>query len=580
MCRAFRGEPSSAPHPVTGPPRTVAREGHRAAEVGSPRSHLRPGLRARLAPALLLPALLLLLPAAAFAEGASPFPGVHVLGWTQDGVLATVTITGLGRGEVLLHGMPLRRIPVKDAGLCGSAPRWACRLELDLARPERPAAAWLDTVRRDLALVPPVPGLPPVLTGGQPVYPVPGGAWALEVSDEASGYLPLVELVLADRPRELRFLAWQAWFGLDPDEPLQPLWHPRRPLGVLLAHSAARPYPAVVLAAELDLSRPIEVEQQALRRLAAALRDRPGTSVKLAALVEEVRSRSQRRVELGSILRAALAATCPGEAEPVGLDALSFDWSELERGGLLTWGCPVPDAPAAAGRVSPGYTLFRREQGRWTVHRSFPETPGAAAEVELRLLDLTMDGHPEIWVRQRGAGRAGSYQVLGWRANGVESLLAGGFAASCTAGNGGPAFVENPTIADPGDKGVPAVVIERWLFAAAGPACRPSPPGPVLQQQQVVWRWNSRLKRFNRRLQVVSPAGAAAIPLPGEGPATKGAPPADPGVPGGAGSGSEDFLLPGLPPSKSPLDAPGAGPQGAGAPPLAAPALSADQQFR
>ncbi|MBM4320935.1 MAG: hypothetical protein FJ125_13525 [Deltaproteobacteria bacterium] len=439
-----------------------------------------------------------------------------MLGWTRDGALATFTMSALGRGEVLVERTPPLRIPVKDKGLCGSAPRWSCRLALDPAHPEQPGLRWLETVRQDLSLIPPVAG-PPPSSGERIVYPVPGGFWAVEISDDPSGLLPVVELVLRQQGSELRYLVWQATFGLDADEPLQLLWHPRRPLGAVLARSADRPFPLLTLVARLDLARPITVEEQALERLAAVLQDRPGAAVRLAALLEEVRSRSQRRAELGAILLDSLGEGCLGGGDLVVLDAHSFDWSEIERGALLTWGCPQPRTEPAAARLLLAHTLHRREHGVWQKLRSFPRVPGPAAEVELRELDLTSDGYPELWVRESGDEQQGSFAVLGWRAGQVDSLLLGSYAARCTQLSGGSSFVEGVAIADPEKKGVAAMVVQRVFFAQPGPSCRLPPPAAPLQEELLVWRWNTRLKRFYRRHQVVAPPGARPIPLPGEG---------------------------------------------------------------
>jgi len=511
----------------------------------------------------------LLLASRVFAAGADPFPRTRLLGWTPEGTAVTLTMTALGRGEVLVGRPPGAPIPVKTGGLCGNHPRWACKLELDPQHPEREAESWVQRVRQELRLIEPVPGLPPT-SGSRPRHPAPGGHWQLEASDDATGSLPLVELLWQADGLELRYLAWQATFPLDPEEPLRLQWHPSRPLGFLTARSADRPHPREELVATLDLTQPIEVEDRAVAGLAAALADRPVASVKLAALIEEVRSRAQRRVELGGILRTLLRASCAGERPPVVLEAVSFDWSASERGALLTWGCPAGPSPAHGGLL-PSFTLFRRERGRWAELRTLTGQPGVL--LQLRQVDVTQDTFPEVWIREQTAAGQASFTLLGWRSGAVEELLRVAYQAVCRPVSDTVGVLEEASTGDPEGKGVEALLLRRRYFGSKDPAKKwssgSSCSGAPLQEEVVVWRWNSRLARLYKRVRVLSPPGAAPLVAEmdggngnGNGNGGGAAPP------GGAGGGRTAG-----PATDLDLEASPAGPGSAGKPSL-------DEDFR
>ncbi len=320
----------------------------------------------------------------------------------------------------------------------------------------------------------------------------------------------------------------------------------------------------------MRLDDPVQQEAQALVRLGELLRDRVSTSVRLAPVVQEVRARSQRRVELGAILLGALEAPCDASGRDDGraatlLDAQSFDWSDLERGALLTFGCAA-GAPGAGGAIQVHHALFLRGRGRWQVVRRIPGAPDGWQAV--RLHDFTLDGNPEVWSETR-TGDVGRVEIVGWRDSKVASMLELRYRARCAPAGPQRWTHARPVIADPGDRGKPGLVLERTILAAP---CSGSPGPPPTQRQQEVWRYNARLSRFYRRVTAVAPEGATplAVPPPGEAASDVDAPAAPPPPPPPRPPG------PGAPQTPAPKASPD---PGAPSPAVIEPALAPDTTF-
>ncbi len=431
----------------------------------------------------------------AWAAGGSPFPYTMVLGWDRSGGLATLTVTDLGRGMVELHGKPPRSIPVKSAGLCGTRPRWSCRMKSDPSHPEVPSDGWVAKVRRALGLVAPRPK-------GERL--VPGSTWTLTLEQEAEGTNPAVELKLTSM--DLGFMVWQPILRLDPDSPLEVFWHPTLPKGAILARSAASPYPRVWLVAEPDLLDPAGTEARALSTLAAQLRGRPSTSVKLTPVVERLRTRSQRRVELGAILAGVVGDVCPDQRDVVVLDALSFGWTDLERGAYLIYGCVPKGGDGYDLLVSEA--IFRRARGTWHMEHGF-EASRHGSPV-MRLVDLTGDELPEVMVDSPGES-GHRLTVLGWRESSVRPLVTAEFEPRCRQGKQGGSIQETLSVMGPDSKGRHWLEIRRRLFDSE------SCSGEPKEVQTRSWRWNSRLKRFYERSSSPKGPGLGSTPIAGPG---------------------------------------------------------------
>ena len=455
--------------------------------------------------AVLALAFTLLPQRAAWAVGASPFPSLQVLGWTPTHELVTLRLIELGRGELVIHRTPEEVLPVRSSGLCGDAPRWRCRLRSDATHPERPAPRWLQRAARELELTAAIPVQATATDAAR--YLLPGTSWSVEVVDDGAGSLPAVELVLGAGDG-VRFLLWQAILRLAHDAPLAVSWHPDGRRGAIVARSVATPYPRLLFATEVHLDDPVGQEAQALVRLGEQLRDRLSTSVRLASVVQEVRARSQRRVELGAILLGALDSPCAEGAPGVLLDAQSFDWSDTARGAVLAYGCPA-GRDRARGDLRVAHALFLRQRGRWDAVRRLPAAPDGWQA--LRMNDLTLDGDPEIWSVTHSAAE-GVVEVMGWRDGAVASLLVVPFRPRCAPAGPERWARATPVLADPGGRGKPGLVFERTISNSA--TCGDTAATGLIQRQAEVWRFNGRLGRFYRRVQASWPAGAKALAVP------------------------------------------------------------------